>query len=142
MWDIRQTSPVSRSAKGPRVQRFRAQGFTLIEVLVAVLVFGVIATAASEVASNYIGTYERIRDRTLATWIAENEITEMRLLENLPEISEETDEMDYANRRWQLETVVSATEDPRIRRVDVSVAVIVNDEARSLAQMTGFLGDY
>ncbi|ENO13923.2 type II secretion system protein GspI [Marinobacter nanhaiticus D15-8W] len=122
-------------------RRFR--GFTLIEVLVAVLVFGVIATAASEVASNYIGTYERIRDRTLATWIAENEVTEMRLLENLPEISEETDELEYANRNWQLETVVSATEDPRIRRVEVSVASLVDDnEPVPLAQMTGFLGDY
>lgn len=121
----------------------RSRGFTLIEVLVAVLVFGVIATAASEVASNYIGTYERIRDRTLATWIAENEITEMRLLENLPEISEETDELEYANRDWQLETVVSATEDPRIRRVEVSVASMVDDnEPVPLAQMTGFLGDY
>lgn len=121
----------------------RHRGFTLIEVLVAVLVFGVIATAASEVASNYIGTYERIRDRTLATWIAENEITEMRLLENLPEISEETDELEYANRNWQLETVVSATEDPRIRRVEVNVASMVDDnEPVPLAQMTGFLGDY
>lgn len=120
----------------------KSRGFTLIEVLVAVLVFGVIATAASEVASNYIGSYERIRDRTLGTWIAENEITEMRLLENLPEISEETDELEYANRNWQLETVVSATEDPRIRRVEVSVSAMVDGEPVPLAQMTGFLGDY
>lgn len=121
----------------------RSEGFTLIEVLVAVLVFGVIATAASEVASNYIGSYERIRDRTLATWIAENEVAELRLLENLPEISEETDELEYANRNWQLETVVSATQDPKVRRIEVSVAAIIGDQDPvPLSQMTGFLGDY
>lgn len=119
-----------------------SRGFTLIEVLVAVLVFGVIATAASEVASNYIGTYERLRDRTLATWIAENEITERRLQDSLPEISEKTDELDYANRHWQLETVVSATEDPNIRRIEVVVSLFVDDDERQLSTMTGFLGDY
>ena len=42
------------------------RGFTLIEVLVALLVFGLIATAAAEVGGNYITSFERIRDKTLA----------------------------------------------------------------------------
>ena len=47
------------------------RGFTLIEVLVALLVFGLIATAAAEVGSQYISSYERIRDKTLAGWVAD-----------------------------------------------------------------------
>ena len=63
------------------------RGFTLIEVLVALLVFGLIATAAAEVGSQYISSYERIRDKTLAGWVAENRINEIRLQANLPSIS-------------------------------------------------------
>ena len=49
----------------------RNRGFTLLEVLVALLVFGLIATAAAEVCSNYISSFERVRDKTLAGWLAE-----------------------------------------------------------------------
>ncbi|WP_242674412.1 type II secretion system minor pseudopilin GspI [Marinobacter halodurans] len=121
----------------------RQRGFTLIEVLVAVLVFGLIATAASEVASNYIGTFERVRDRTMATWIAENEVAQLRLQSDLPQVSEETDDLDYANRHWQVETVVSGTQDENVRRIEVTVFLAPEDsEKRQLSSMTGFIGDY
>ncbi|MGP4844098.1 type II secretion system minor pseudopilin GspI [Marinobacter sp. 1Y8] len=120
----------------------RDAGFTLLEVLVAVLIFGLIATAATQVASNYIGSFDRIRDKTLASWIAENKIAEMQLAENSPGISENTDELEYADRKWQIETVVSATEEPRIRRVDVDVSLIISDEPRHQFRLSGFMGDY
>ncbi|WP_349556024.1 type II secretion system minor pseudopilin GspI [Marinobacter sp. NFXS9] len=123
--------------------RFRQRGFTLIEVLVAVLVFGLIATAASEVASNYIGTFERVRDRTMATWIAENEVAQLRLQSDLPQVSEETDDLDYANRHWQVETVVSGTQDEKVRRVEVTVFLAPEDgDKRQLSSLAGFIGDY
>ncbi|WP_328797765.1 type II secretion system minor pseudopilin GspI [Marinobacter mangrovi] len=123
--------------------RFRQRGFTLIEVLVAVLVFGLIATAASEVASNYIGTFERVRDRTMATWIAENEVAQLRLQSDLPQVSEETDDLDYANRHWQVETVVSGTQDENVRRVEVTVFLAPEDgDKRQLSSLAGFIGDY
>lgn len=123
--------------------RFRQRGFTLIEVLVAVLVFGLIATAASEVASNYIGTFERVRDRTMATWIAENEVAQLRLKSDLPQVSEETDDLDYANRHWQVETVVSGTQDENVRRVEVTVFLAPEDgDKRQLSSLAGFIGDY
>lgn len=117
-------------------------GFTLLEVLVAVLIFGLIATAATQVASNYIGSFDRIRDKTLASWIAENKIAELQLAENPPGISENTDELEYADRQWQIETVVSATEEPRIRRADVDIFLMVNDEPRHQFKLSGFMGDY
>lgn len=120
-----------------------AAGFTLIEVLVALLVFGLIAAAASEVGSQYIGTYERIRDRTLATWIAENRMAELRLEEEFPGISESSEEQEYATSRWMITTKVSGTEEPSIRRVDVNVALFAGDqaEARSVHTLSGFIGE-
>lgn len=97
-------------------------GFTLIEVLVALLVFALIATAAAQVGSQYIGSFERIRDKTLASWIAENRLNELRLADSAPGVSENNKDIDYGQYRWQVTTKVTATDEPAIRRIDVTVA--------------------
>lgn len=99
-----------------------ARGFTLIEVMVALLVFGLIATAAAEVGSQYISSYERIRDKTLAGWLAENRINEIRLEDSLPDISENAKDKDYGPFRWQVTTKVLATAEAKMRRIEVKVA--------------------
>lgn len=128
----------------PRFPRLRSQsGFTLIEVLIALLVFGLIATAASEVGSQYINSYERIRDRTLAAWIAENRMNEIRLSEEYPGVGENSSELDYGEYRWRVISEVSATEEPTIRRVEVTVErfMSISDEARRIHTLSGFIGE-
>lgn len=99
-----------------------SRGFTLIEVMIALLVFGLIATAAAEVGSQYISSYERVRDKTLAAWIADNRIAEIRLQKKLPAISENAKDTDYGPYRWQVTTKVLATAESKMRRVEVEVA--------------------
>ena len=119
------------------------RGYTLIEVLVALLVFGLIATAAAEVGSQYISSYERIRDKTLAGWVADNRINEIRLQEDLPSISENSDDIEYGSYRWQVTTAVLATEDPSILRVEVSVAQYRGNrtEPAPIHTLSAFIGE-
>jgi len=98
-----------------------SRGFTLIEVLVALLIFGLIATAAAQVGSQYIASYERVRDKTLAAWLAENRINEIRLQGTLPATSDTATDQAFGPYRWQVITRVAATADANIRRVEVSV---------------------
>ena len=123
--------------------RQRSSGFTLIEVLIALLVFGLIATAASEVGSQYINSYERIRDKTLAAWIAENRMNELRLSEEFPGVGENSSELDYGEYRWRVISDVSGTEEPTIRRVEVTVERFmgIGDEARPVHTLSGFIGE-
>src|SRR5680860_39445 len=107
----------------------RSRGFTLIEVLVALLIFGLIATAAAEVGSQYIASYERVRDKTLAAWLAENRINEIRLQTRLPTTSEVADDREFGPYRWQVITRVTATADASIRRVEVSVGRYRNESS-------------
>lgn len=119
------------------------RGFTLIEVLVALLVFGLIATAAAEVGSQYISSYERIRDKTLAGWVADNRINEIRLQENLPSISENSEDIEYGSYQWQVTTAVLATEDPSIFRVEVTVAQYRGNrpEPAPIHTLSAFIGE-
>ncbi|EON92442.1 general secretion pathway protein I-like protein [Marinobacter lipolyticus SM19] len=119
------------------------RGFTLIEVLVALLVFGLIATAAAEVGSQYIASYERIRDKTMAGWIADNRISELRLQEALPDISENSDDLDYGPYRWQVTTAVLGTEEPTMRRIEVTVARFRDDgsDPVPIHTLSAFIGE-
>ena len=119
------------------------RGFTLIEVLVALLVFGLIATAAAEVGGNYITSFVRIRDKTLAGWVAENRIYELRLQDELPGISENSEDTDFGNFRWRVTTVVEATAEPTMRRIEVTVAKYSGAQSEPFAVHTlaAFLGE-
>ena len=117
------------------------RGFTLIEVLVALLVFGLLAGAAGSVASNYIGAHERVEDKTLASWIAQNTITETRLKGSLPVSATQTTTTEYANDQWQITTVFSSTPEPAIRRVEVSVARLPQQgDPVPVHTLTAFIG--
>ncbi len=121
----------------------QARGFTLIEVLVALLVFGMIATAAAQVGSQYISSFERIRDKTLASWIADNRINEVRLQEGLPSVRETTTDVEYGQFQWQVTTNISATEEASMRRVDISVARYRDGDSDPVPvhTLSGFVGE-
>ncbi|AOY87792.1 type II secretion system protein GspI [Marinobacter salinus] len=119
------------------------KGFTLIEVLVALLVFGLIAAASAQVGSQYISSYERIRDKTLAGWIADNRINEIRLAENLPGISETSRDTDYGSYRWKVTAKVTATSEPTMRRIEVTVARYRGDRSEPVPvhTLSAFVGE-
>lgn len=119
------------------------RGFTLLEVLVALLVFGLIATAAAEVGSNYIGSFERVRDKTLASWLADNRISELRLQEGLPAVSQNSSDVEYGAFRWRVTTVVSNTPEPAMHRVDITVAKYRGDQSEPgpVHTLSAFIGD-
>lgn len=120
-----------------------SRGFTLIEVLVALLVFSLIASIAAKRSSQYILSYERTRDKTFASWIADNRISELRLQEKLPDVSETRDDIEFGPSDWQITTTVVATQDPTIRRVEVAVGKYrgTEDDPPPTQSLTAFIGN-
>jgi len=56
------------------------RGFTLLEVLVALSVFAVLAAAVTSASQHVLAQSQGVRDRLFASWIADNHLTELRLL--------------------------------------------------------------
>jgi general secretion pathway protein I len=114
----------------------------LIEVLVALLVFSIIATIAAQMSSQYISTYERVRDKSLAGWVADNRMNELRLQEQLPSVSVNSDDIEYGPSRWRVDTTVINTQDPSIRRVEVDVSKFRGDgsEPARIHSLSAFIG--
>jgi general secretion pathway protein I len=118
----------------------RLAGFTLIEVIVALVVIALgmlgVIQAVSQTASNT----GYLRDKTVAHWIAMNRLTEVRLQKTAPGIDKSSDEVEMAGRRWKWTMNVTQTPVESIRRIDISVRPEEAKEGASLASVSGFYG--
>jgi general secretion pathway protein I len=103
------------------VRRGRTEGFTLVEILVALLVLAIALAATARSLGAAIDTTAALRERTLARWVAEDQLTELELSGEWPALDTKEGKSTMAAREfvWRRET--SATPYPRMRRVEMSV---------------------
>ncbi len=118
----------------------RAGGFTLIEVVVAMAIIAVGMAAVFVTIGAIARNVDHLRDRSLAAWIADNRIAEMRLAGELPSVDETDGEVDFAGRRWHWVATVSQTPVDGLRRIDVSVRRDSDPEDSALVTLAGFAG--
>lgn len=121
-----------------RVRR-AAHGFTLLEVLVAILLLGLALAALVRLAGLEARATAQLRERTFAHWVGANALAETRLDEPFPAIGRREGEATLGQRRWRWRIEVQGTEEPSIRRLDVRVfAEDSRGEDAALAVLTGF----
>ena len=65
----------------------KENGFTLVEVMVALTIVALSLTAIAASMNQMIDAANSMRERTYASWIAQNKITELRLANVTPEVS-------------------------------------------------------
>ena len=105
----------------------KQSGFTLLEIMIALAIFAVASSALIRNSSQAVRLTGIIQDRTLAYWIAENHLNQMRSAprdeENFPGIGSDRFEVTMADRSWEVVMDVEATENVNMRRLIVSVFV-------------------
>ena len=103
--------------------RRRLRGFTLIEVLVALVIvaFGMGAVLAALNAS--AANISALREKTLAQWVALNRVSDVRLNLQPPQTgTTEGDVKGFGNGDWHWQQIVSAVQEiPGLMQITVKV---------------------
>jgi general secretion pathway protein I len=119
----------------------RPRGFTLIEVLVALAILAVALAAAVRAASVGADSTLELKERLLATWVAQDRLSGYAVQRVWPEIGERQGSAEQAGIGFTWRETVSSTPNARFRRVEVrvfpartpshAVATVVGYAARS-----------
>lgn len=151
-------------ASGLRPEARQQRGFTLLEAMIALMIVAMALPALISLVMTQLDGSGAIRDKTYAYWVAENQLTRVRLLQQqkakkaldyqLPEKDSGTVDMAGMRWQWQLKSIAMDTLPvPGFKRVEISVRLMgaadgaslgraaVNEEQPAMALLTGYVSD-
>lgn len=120
------------------------QGFTLIEVLVALAIVGITLTAGLQATGALTRHAERQRLQWLAQLCADNALVQVRLSTQMPPIGRNSGGCQQVGQTLEVVQDVSPTPNPSFRRVvtQVHTAADSDDGRRMLLQLSTVVGRY
>jgi len=113
----------------------RTRGFTLLEMLLAVVVIAVVGITVSTALGGVASQTFTLERRTVAHWVGQNQLHRLRISLRgesrvLPE-GKDTVRVFMGDRDWEVRTEVAATDHPWVRRVEVDVFELQADGERA-----------
>ncbi|MGB9094260.1 MAG: type II secretion system minor pseudopilin GspI [Gallionella sp.] len=108
----------------------RNAGFTLLEVLVALVIIGTALGASLRAVGSLTQNSADLRVSMMATWSAENQLTRIRLAHEWPALGQSRFNCNQGELHLVCEENVYTTPNPYFRRVEVSVFDADNPDRR------------
>jgi general secretion pathway protein I len=99
----------------------RAAGFTLLEVLVALVIVGTALGAGLRAVGSLTQNSGGLRASMMATWSAENRLVQIRLGKEFPEVGKRSFDCPQGDLHLVCDEEVFASPNPLLRRIEVSV---------------------
>jgi general secretion pathway protein I len=107
-------------------------GFTLLEVLVALVIVGTALGASLRAVGSLASNSAGLRSAMMATWSAENRLVQIRLGREFPNVGKRSFECPQGDLKLVCEEEVLISPNPLLRRVEVAVYDMQNPERRIL----------
>lgn len=114
------------------------QGMTLLEVMIALLIFAMTGTAILKVAGDHLGNVGQIESITLANYVASNRLNQLQLDTSWPPKNNMKGSVELADRTWYWQQSVTKTNDDDLRSVAVSVG-LSQDYSSTITSVTTFI---
>ena len=113
-------------------------GFTLIEVLIALMIAVVGIAATVRALGEFADSTAEVEQRMLAGWVAENSLTQTRFKAKYDRLKTgaKRERQDFAGVEWQVKSNIETTDVEKIYRVTVSVTNAEDQDDRPLAVLT------
>ena len=103
------------------VRGFTRQGFTLLEVLVALVIVGTTLTVCLAAVGVMTKISQDLRSVTLATWAVENRMVQVRLGAEKPGFGKRTFDCPQADLKLVCEEDVLSTPNRNFRKLEITV---------------------
>ncbi|WP_375055058.1 type II secretion system minor pseudopilin GspI [Zobellella sp. DQSA1] len=107
----------------------RHNGMTLLEVMVALMVFALVGLTLLQTTAQQAGALGHMEEKMLANWLADNQQAQLHLEQWWPEKHWTGKEVQFAGRTWSVRWQGVDTMDSRLRALDVEVRRQENDPA-------------
>jgi len=99
----------------------KAGGMTLLEVMVALAVFAIAGLAVMKTASEHLSALNYLEEKTLATWVVENQLVQQKLEGKWPGDSWVEGDEEMAGQTWYWRYRGVATADNDFKALDMEV---------------------
>lgn len=115
------------------------RGFTLLEVLVALVLLAVALAAIIKTASENTINTAHLRNKYFASIVASNKLAELRVAKTWPGTGFSNGRTELAKQKWQWNVQVENTPDDRLRKLTLTVAH-EQDKDNLLFRVTSYIG--
>ena len=112
-----------KSVSSNRIRRTSQNGFSLLEVLIAVVILSTVSIMAMRAMSTALDQTAYLDQKLMASWVAENRLNELMLalhLDETPKLSQLS--VEQGGRNW-VTTMALGKQTETITQVEVSVFV-------------------
>jgi general secretion pathway protein I len=116
----------------------RCNGFTLLEVLVALTIVSLALGALISTSGTHASSASYLKHKTIAHWVAMNEITRLQVEKEWPGKGDTKGSTQMAGTEWFWTSTVYETEDKNSRQIEFRI-YLDEDREYSLTRLVGYL---